>query len=85
MAVSTGPRVNDEFALTVYDPQDFVEVAASRGRVRDGQTNDLFGVDDEYRPDGERNTLGIDVGNVLMVQHIVQVGDLTVLVGDLEK
>ena len=84
MSVSTRYVSNDCFALTVDDPQDFVKVATSGGRVRNGQTDDLLGVDDEHRSDGERNTLGVNVGSILVVQHIVQGGDLTFLIGDLE-
>lgn len=82
--MSTKYVSNDCFALTVDDPQDFVKVATSGGRVRNGQTDDLLGVDDEHRSDGERNTLGVNVGSILVVQHIVQGGDLTLLIGDLE-
>jgi len=76
---------NDWFTLTVDDPQDFVKVAAGRGRVRNGQTDNLLGVDDEYSSDGEWNTLGVNVGSILVVQHVVQGGDLTFLIGDLEE
>ena len=82
--MSTRYVSNDCFALTVDDPQDFVKVATSGGRVRNGQTDDLLGVDDKHRSDGERNTLGVNVGSILVVQHIVQGGDLTFLIGDLE-
>ena len=71
--------------LTVDDPQDFVKVATSGGRVRNSQTNDLLGIDNEHCADGEWDTLGVDVGSVLVVQHVVQGGDLAVLVGDLKK
>jgi len=66
----------------VDNPQDFVKVATSGGRIRNSQADDLLGVDDEHRSNGEGNTLGIDIGGVLMVQHVVQGGDLTFLVGD---
>ena len=75
---------NDWSSLTVDDPQDFVKVATSGGRVGNGQTDDLLGVDDEHRSDGEWNTLGIDVGSILVVQHVVQGGNLTFLIGDLK-
>ena len=71
--------------LTVDDPQDFIKVATGGGRVRNRQTDHLLGVDDEHRSDGERGTLGIDVGGILVVQHVVQSGDLAFLVGDLQK
>jgi hypothetical protein len=83
--VSAKSASNDWSALTVDDPQDFVKIATSGGRVRNCQTDDLLRVDDEHRSDGEWNTLGIDVGSILVVQHVVQGGDLTFLVGNLEE
>ena len=74
----------DWFALTVNDPQDLIKVATSGGGVRNGQTDDLLGINDEHRSDGEGNALGITVAGVLVVQHVVQGGDITRLVGDLE-
>ena len=72
------------FVLTVNNPQDFVKVATSGGRVRNGQTDDLLGVNHEHRSDGEGDALGIDVGGILVVQHVVQGGNLTFLVCDLK-
>jgi len=71
-------------ARTINDPQDLVKVATSGGRVRNGQTDDLLWVDDKHRSDGKWNTLGIAVGDVLVVQHVIQGGDITGLVGDLK-
>ena len=82
--MSLGFAQDDWFALTIDDPQDLVKVATSGGRVRDGQTDGLLGIDDEHGSDGEGNTLGITVGGVLVVQHVVQSGDITRLVGDLK-
>lgn len=39
--------VRKSVSLTINDPEDFVEVATSRGRVRDGQTDGLLGINDE--------------------------------------
>ena len=83
--VSTILGSGDWSALTVDDPQYFVKVATSGGRVRNHQTDGLLGVDDEHRSDGEGHALCIAVGGVLEVQHIVQRSDLTVRVGDLRK
>jgi len=66
----------------VDDPEDFVKVATSGSGVRNGQTDDLLGVDDEHRSDGEGNALGVDVGGILVIQHVVQGSDLTFLVRD---
>ena len=85
MSVSTKPATDDWFARTIDDSQDFVKVATGGGRVRNGQADDLLGVDDKHRSDGEWNTLGVDVGGILVVQHVVQGGNLTLLVSDLEE
>jgi len=71
MSVSVRLVSNDWFALTVDDPQNFVKVATGGGRVRNGQTDDLLGIDNEHRSDGEGNALGIDIGGILVVQHVV--------------
>ena len=84
MSVSMKPASGGGFALTVDNPQYFIKVATSGGRVRNSQTDNLFGVDYEHSSDGEGDTLGIAVGGVLVVQHVVQGGDFTILVGDLE-
>lgn len=85
MVVSTRLESDSCSAPTVDDPEDFVKVATSRGRVREGQTDDLLGIDNEHRSDGEGDALSIDVGSILVVQHIVQGSDLTLLVGDLKN
>lgn len=46
------------------------------GRVRDQESNDALGVDNEDRSDGEGDALGVDVGLVERVEHVVQGGDL---------
>src|SRR5882757_5130626 len=70
---------NDCFALTVNDPQDLVKVATSGSGVRNSQTDDLLGIDDEHRFDGEGDTLCVDVGGILVIQHVVQGRDLALL------
>ena len=76
--------IGDRFTLTIDDPQDLVKVATGGGRVGNGQTDDLLGIDNEHRSDGEGNALGIAVAGVLVVQHIVQGGNITRLVGNLK-
>ena len=71
--------------LTVDDPQDFVEVTTSGCRVRNGQTNDLLGIDNEHRSDCEWDSFDIDVGGILIIQHVVQGSDLAILVSNLNK
>ncbi|RUP46817.1 hypothetical protein BC936DRAFT_146491 [Jimgerdemannia flammicorona] len=62
--------------------QDFVKVASGRGRVRQRESDDLLRVNDEYRPDCEGDTLEIAVGWILVVEHVVERGNVTIRVGD---
>lgn len=57
-------------------------VPARRSRVRHDQTDLLSGVNDEDGADGESHALGVDVGGVLVVDHVVGVGNLALGVGD---
>lgn len=66
----------------VDDAEDLGAVAAGGGGVRQDGADRLLGVDDEDGADGEGNALGVDVGGVLVVDHVVKVGDLAVLVAD---
>lgn len=66
----------------VDDAENLGGVAARGGGVGEDQTNRLLGVDDEYRADGEGDALGVDVGGVLVVNHVVGEGDLAFLVAD---
>ena len=66
----------------VEDTEDLGGVAASGGGVRQNETDGLLGVDDEDRADGERNALGVDVGGVLVVDHVVGKRNLALLVAD---
>jgi len=51
----------------VDDAEDFGGVAAGAGGVGEDGADSLLGVDDEDGSDGEGNTLGVDVGRVLVV------------------
>jgi len=64
----------------VQDAEDLGGVAPSGGGVRQDEADGLLGVDDEDRADGERNALGVDVGGILVVEHVVGKGDLALLV-----
>lgn len=66
----------------INNTKNLVEIAPSGGRVSQGQTNNLLGIDDENSSDCERKTLCVAVGCVLLVQHIIQRRDLPVWVGD---
>lgn len=67
---------------SIDDTEDLGSVTAGGGGVGHDQTDLLGGVDDEDRADGQSHTLGVDVGGVLVVDHVVQVGDLALRVGD---
>jgi len=66
----------------VDDAEDLGGVAAGGGWVREDGTDGLLRVDDEDGADGESNTLGVNVGDVLVVEHVVGVSDLALLVAD---
>lgn len=70
---------------TVNSAKDLVEVAARCGRVGECKADLLLGVDDEDSADGERETLLVDVRQILVVQHVVERRDLTVSVRDLAR
>jgi hypothetical protein len=85
----------------MHIPNDLVEVSTSRSRVRDGQANNLLWVDHEDSTDlekdqspgssvikeshSERKSFCITIGGILGIQHIVQGGNLPVLVRDLNE
>lgn len=66
----------------INDTEDLVKVTAGRGGVGEGKTDGLLGVDDEDGADGEGDTLGVKVGQVLVIQHVVEGRDLAVSIGD---
>ena len=66
----------------VYGPQHLGGVAAAAGRVCHDQADLLGGVDDEDGADGQLQALVVDVRGVLVVDHVVEEGDLAVRVGD---
>jgi hypothetical protein len=67
---------------SINDTENLGSVAAGGGGVGHDQTDLLGGVDDEDGADGQSHTLGVNVGGVLEVDHVVQVGDLALGVGD---
>jgi len=66
----------------VDNAKNFIERTSDLGGIRDGETDDFFGIDDEYGSDGEGLAFLIDVCRVHSVEHVVQGGDLAVCVGD---
>lgn len=67
---------------SVDDTQNLGGVTASGGGVGQDETDLLGGVDDEDGTDGQSQALRVDVGGVLVVDHVVLVGDLALGVGD---
>lgn len=66
----------------VDNPENLCCVTASGGGVGHDQADLLGGVDDEHGADGEGNSLAVDVGQVLLVNHLVEEGDFAVGIGD---
>jgi hypothetical protein len=52
---------------TVNYSEYLSSITASAGRITQDEANRLRGVDDEHTTDGEGNTLGIDIGGILVV------------------
>jgi len=67
---------------SINDTEDLSGVTAGRGGVGHDETDLLAGVNDKDRADGQSLALGVDVGGVLVVNHVVGVGDLAFGVGD---
>ena len=65
----------------INDTENLSSVTTSRGGVGHDQTDLLAGVDDEDGADGQSQTLGVHVGGVLVVNHVVGVGNLALRVG----
>lgn len=66
----------------IDDTQHLGRVTTSRGGIHHGQTDLLARVDDEDRANGESNALLVDVVQILLVDHVIQEGDLAVRIGD---
>lgn len=66
----------------VNDAQNLGRVAAGGGRVRKDHADLLVGVNDEHGADGKGNALGVDIGSILVVNHVVSQGNLALLVAN---
>lgn len=64
------------------DTENLGGVAASGGRIGKSETDLLGGVDDEDGTDSEGEALLVNVGDVLVVKHVIKIGDLAVVVGN---
>ena len=52
--------------------KDLLELATGRSRVLQSQSDLLGRIDDEDRSDGEGDALLVDVGQVLLVEHVLR-------------
>lgn len=66
----------------VDDTDEFGGETTGAGRVIDDGADDLLGINEEDGADGQGHALGVDIGGVLVVDHVVQVGDFAGLVGN---
>lgn len=66
----------------VNDSQDLSGVSSGGSWVCQDQSDLLLWVDDEDRSDGELDTLVVDVGGVLVVNHVICVSNLSFWVRD---
>ena len=66
----------------INDTEDFGRIAASAGGIVDDGADDFFGVDEENSADRQCHTLCVDIGSVLVVDHVVDVCNFAGLVGD---
>lgn len=62
--------------------KDFGRVPSGGGRIGHDQSDGLLGIDHEDRADGESDTLLINIGGVLLVEHIIQECHLSLFVAD---
>jgi len=66
----------------IDNSEDLCRITSGRCRVGHDQSDGLFGVDDENRADGEGDTLLVNVGGILLIKHIVQQRNLSLLVAN---
>lgn len=66
----------------VHHTENLGGIASSGRGVAHDQADGLLGVNDEDGADGEGNALGVDIGGILVVNHVVGVRDLAVLVAN---
>jgi len=73
-------RSSDTMFITglegVHHTEDLGGVTTGRGRVGQDEADGLLGIDDKDGPDGESHSLGVHVGRVLVVKHVICVGNL---------
>ena len=66
----------------IHNSQNLGGVATSRGRIREDGADGLLRVNDENRADCESNALGVHVGSILVVEHVIEQSDLSLLISN---
>lgn len=66
----------------VDNSEDLVELSSGGGGVSENQSNRLLGVDNVDGSNGEGDTFGVDIGEILLVEHIVEGGNFSSRVSD---
>lgn len=62
--------------------QHFGRIPPCRSRIGKNQTDGLLRINDENAPDGKGNPLRVDIGRILIIQHVICIRNLTRLVGN---
>jgi len=80
-------RSSDSVLITQLDcvdyPYNLIEIPSCNGGVVQFEPDLFGGIDYEHCPDGKRETRSaINVGSILIIEHVVEVGNTTVTVGD---
>lgn len=66
----------------IHHTQYFGRIPAGRGRIRKYQTNGLLRINNENASDGKGNPFGVDIGRILMIEHIICIRNFTLLVAN---
>lgn len=66
----------------IYHTQYFGRIPPRRRRIRKYKTNGLLGINDENASDCKGNPLGVDIGRILMIQHIICIRNFALLVAN---
>ena len=66
----------------IHNSQNLGRVAASRGGIGEDSTDGLLRVNNENRADCKSDALGVHVGSILVVEHVIEQGDLSLLVSN---
>jgi hypothetical protein len=64
----------------VDDTEDFIRVTSGTGGVVDDGSDNFLGIDEENCADSQSHTLRIDVGGILIIDHVVQERNLPGLI-----